>query len=186
MTKKTLLLMAALCVMAGLAAAQVDARLLRQPDVSATHIAFVYAGDIWIVPKTGGVAQRLSSPAGEEMLPRFSPDGRHIAYSANYDGNTDVYVIPVMGGTPTRVTYHPLDDRMVDWRPSGQGLLFASARESGRQRFNQFYSVAATGGLPDKLPVPYGEFGALSPDEKILAYMPQSRDFRNWKRYRGG
>src|SRR5438477_10632295 len=82
------------------ASAQVDARMFRQPAVSADKIAFVYAGDIWLVPKSGGAAVRLSSPAGEESFPRFSPDGSKIAYSADYDGNTDVYVVPTSGGEP--------------------------------------------------------------------------------------
>ncbi len=166
--------------------AQVNARMLRQPDVSATQIAFVYAGDIWIVPKTGGTAQRLSSPRGEESFPRFSPDGSTIAFSANYDGNTDIYTVPAMGGEPARLTYHPMGERLVDWYPDGRGILFAASRESGRQRFSQLYRVPPEGGLPEKLPIPYGEFGAISPDGKTLAYMPKSRDFRTWKRYRGG
>ncbi len=165
---------------------QVDARMFRQPDVSATHITFVYAGDIWVVPKEGGLAHRLSSPAGEETFPRFSPDGSMIAFSGNYDGNQDVYVIATLGGNPVRITYHPMSDRLIDWRPSGKGLLFASQRESGRQRFNQFYSVSPQGGMPDKLPIPYGEYGALSSDERVLAYTPMSHTFRTWKRYRGG
>lgn len=166
--------------------AQIDARMFRYPDVSATHIAFVYAGDIWVVAKTGGLATRLSSPAGEEMFPRFSPDGATLAFSANYDGNTDVYLVPTLGGTPVRLTHHPLADQVVDWHPDGRRVLFASSRESGRQRYNQFYLVGAGGGLPDKLVVPYGEFGAFSPDGRLFAYMPQSQDFRTWKRYRGG
>ncbi len=165
---------------------QVDARMFRQPDVSATHITFVYAGDIWVVPKQGGLAHRLSSPAGEETFPRFSPDGSKIAFSGNYDGNLDVYVISALGGHPVRVTYHPMTDRLVDWRPSGKGLIFSSQRESGRQRFNQFYSVSTQGGMPEKLPIPYGEYGALSPDEKTMAYTPMTHTFRTWKRYRGG
>src|SRR5206468_979286 len=84
----------------------VNARLLRYPHVSATQIVFVYAGDIWVVPKSGGYAQRLSSPKGEELFPRFSPDGSEIAFSANYDGNMDIYVMPAIGGLPRRVTYH--------------------------------------------------------------------------------
>jgi tricorn protease len=168
------------------AAAQVNARMLRHPDVSATHITFVYAGDIWIVPKTGGTAVRLSSPPGEESFPRFSPDGSKIAYTGNYDGNQDVYVVPTMGGTPTRVTYHPLPDRLVDWHPDGSRVLFASLRESGRLRYNQLFLAPSAGGMPTKLPVPYGEFGSISADGRTLAYTPMSQDFRTWKRYRGG
>src|SRR5215471_6779307 len=168
------------------ASAQVDARMFRQPAVSADRLAFVYAGDIWLVPKAGGVATRLSSPLGEESFPRFSPDGTKIAYTADYDGNADVYVIPTAGGAPTRLTYHPMTDRVIGWHPDGKRVLFASARESGRQRYNQFYLVSVDGGLPEKLPVPYGEFGAYSPDGARFVYMPMSQDFRNWKRYRGG
>ncbi|MEE8522664.1 MAG: peptidase S41, partial [Thermoanaerobaculia bacterium] len=166
--------------------AGVDARMLRQPDVSSTQIAFVYAGDIWTVPKTGGTAQRLSTPAGEEAFPRFSPDGESIAFSGNYDGNQDVYVIPVAGGLPVRVTHHPMPDRLLDWYPDGGSLLYASQMKSGRTRFNQLYKTSKDGGLPEKLPVPYGEFGAVSPDGKTLAYLTATRDFRTWKRYRGG
>jgi tricorn protease len=168
------------------AAAQVDARMFRQPAVSADRIAFVYAGDIWIVPRAGGVATRLSSPPGEESFPRFSPDGTKIAYSADYDGNTDVYVVPVTGGEPVRLTHHPMADRVIGWHPDGKRVLFASGRESGRQRYSQFYLVSLDGGLPEKLPVPYGEFGTFSPDAARFVYMPMAQDFRNWKRYRGG
>ena len=167
-------------------AAQIDARLLRQPDVSATQIAFVYAGDIWVAPKGGGVAVRLSSPRGEESFPRFSPDGKAIAFTGDYDGNQDIYVVSTGGGVPSRLTHHPMPDRMLDWYPDGRSILFASGMESGRDRFNQLYRVGTTGGMPSKLPVPYGEFGAVSEDGQWLAYMPQSQEFRTWKRYRGG
>jgi tricorn protease len=175
-----------LTALASPAAAQVDARMFRQPAVSADKIAFVYAGDIWLVAKSGGVATRLSSPPGEESFPRFSPDGSKIAYSADYDGNADVYVVPTAGGEPVRLTYHPMADRVVGWHPDGKRVLFVSGRESGRQRYNQFFLVSADGGMPEKLPVPYGEFGAFSPDGARFVYMPMSQDFRNWKRYRGG
>lgn len=178
-----------LCVLAGFAPgahAQVNARLLQSPDVSRTHIAFSYAGDLWIVEKTGGLAHKLSSPPGEEMFPRFSPDGSRIAYSANYDGNIDVYTVPTMGGVPTRVTYHGMFDRVIDWYPDGKQLLFASSMHSGRQRFSQFYRVSPAGGLPEVLSIPYGEFAAISADGKTIAYTPQSVAFRTWKRYRGG
>src|SRR5262245_1774463 len=186
MSPKTLALLLLAAALARPAAAQVDARLFREPAVSADKIAFVYAGDIWLVPKAGGTAVRLSSPPGEESFPRFSPDGTKLAYSADYDGNIDVYVVPVAGGEPVRLTHHPMPDRVVGWHPDGTRVLIASSRESGRQRYNQFYLVPATGGLPEKLPVPYGEFGALSPDGSRFVYMPMSQDFRDWKRYRGG
>lgn len=180
------LLSAALLAFSPPASAQIDARMFRYPDVSADRIAFVHAGDIWVAPKGGGLAQRLSSPPGEELFPRFSPDGSRIAFSANYDGNLDVYVVPTGGGVPTRVTYHPHDDRLVDWDPDGERLLFASMRKSGKQRFNQFYRVGPSGGLPERLPVEFAEFGALSPDGGTLAFTMKARDDRTWKRYRGG
>src|SRR5689334_5176269 len=183
---RRLLLCALVVAISRPAFAQLDARMLRQPAVSADKIAFVYAGDIWLVGKSGGTATRLSSPPGEETFPRFSPDGTKLAYSADYDGNVDVYVVPVRGGTPTRLTNHPMADRVIGWHPDGKRVLFASGRESGRQRFNQFFLVSADGGLPEKLPVPYGEFGAFSPDGNRFVYTPMSQDFRNWKRYRGG
>ncbi|MGN6553037.1 MAG: PDZ domain-containing protein [Verrucomicrobiota bacterium] len=164
----------------------IDARMLRYPDVSATQIVFVYAGDIWVAPKTGGAAQRLSSPKGEESFPRFSPDGNEIAFSGNYDGNTDIYVVPATGGLPRRLTFHGDTDRVLDWYPDGRSILFATPRTSEKDRFNQLYKISAQGGLPEKLPVPYGEFGSISPDGKTLAYIPISVDFRTWKRYRGG
>ena len=156
-------------------AAQVDARMLQYPDVSQTHIAFEYAGDIWIVPKTGGLAHRVTSARGMESLPRFSPDGSTIAFNGNYDGNADIYTVPALGGLARRVTHHGMPDRMTDWFPGGKELLFTSPMESGKQRFSQFYSVPREGGLPAKLPVPYGETGSLSPDGKKLAYTPISR-----------
>ncbi len=166
--------------------AQINARMLRYPAVSARQIAFVYAGDIWLAPKEGGTAERLSTPPGEEQFPRFSPDGDMIGYTADYDGNFDIYVVPAKGGLPRRITHNPAPDRMLGWYPDGKSILFASSMTSGRDRFNQLFKVSADGGLPERLPVPYGEFGAISPDGTQLAYMPESLDFRTWKRYRGG
>lgn len=166
--------------------AQIDARLFQQPDVSETQITFVYAGDVWTVPKSGGTATRLSSPAGLESFPKFSPDGKSIAFSANYNGNLDVYTIPVSGGIPVRLTQHSMGDRVVGWHPSGETVLFSSGRESGRQRYSQFYLINKGGGMAEKMDIPYGEFGAFSPDGKQFAYNQKSRVFRTWKRYRGG
>ncbi len=168
------------------AAAQIHAGLFRFPDVSQTHIVFTYGNDLWVVPKSGGMAYRLSSPSGVESFPKFSPDGKTIAFTGNYDGNDDVYTIPSFGGVPFRLTYHGMADRVVDWSPDGEHILFASARESGRERFNQFYKMKVSGGLPTKLPLPYAEFGSFSPDGKQLALTFKSQVFRNWKRYRGG
>ncbi len=193
MTKPvTTFLTAALLALALIAAtptpakAQVDARLLQQPDVSETHIAFVYGGDIWVVEKTGGTARRLTSPRGQEDFPRFSPDGSRIAFSGNYDGNTDVYVVPSMGGDTRRVTHHPGNDRLVDWTPDGARLVLASNRASGLPSFRKLFTVSPEGGLPEALPMAYGEFGSFSPDGERIAYTPDDRSFRNWKRYRGG
>jgi len=165
---------------------RLDAGLMRMPAVSEKQIAFVYAGDIWIAPKEGGTAFRLSSPQGEELFPRFSPDGREIGFTANYDGSDSLYVIPVSGGEPRRVTYHGGGDRMAGWWPDGGSIVFASRRESFTDRCGQFFRVNAQGGLPERLPIPYGEFGAISPDAKTFAYTMTDTDRASWKRYRGG
>ena len=165
---------------------QIDARILRYPDVSGSHITFTYACDIWIVENTGGVANRLSSPKGEEQYARFSPDGSRIAYTGNYNGNADVYIINTMGGYPERLTYHPGNDRVVGWHPDGCKVLFASSRESGNQRYSQFYVMASGYALPEKLPIPYGETGSYSPDGKMIAYTPSASEMLTWKRYQGG
>ncbi|HTP12133.1 MAG TPA: PDZ domain-containing protein [Bacteroidota bacterium] len=183
---RSLVLFTAVCCVAANVQAQVDARMLQYPDVSQTHIVFSYAGDLWVVPKEGGTALKLSSPRGQELYPHFSPDGSRIAYSADYDGNLEVYVIPSMGGLPKRVTYHGMADRIVGWYPDGRKLLYVSSMNSGKQRFDQFYSVSPDGGMPDQLPVPYGEMASLSPDGKKVAYTKMTQAFRTWKRYRGG
>ncbi len=166
--------------------AQINAALLRYPDVSATQIVFTYANDLWVVPKTGGIASHLSSPAGVEVLPKFSPDGKTIAFTADYDGSNSIYTIPTAGGIPTRLTWYGAPERVADWYPDGKSILFASGRESGRDRFNQFYKIPASGGDPQKLPLPFAEYGTLSPDASHLAFTFTSQVGRNWKRYRGG
>ena len=123
---RSLLIIMAVAFCSLQAIAQVDARLFRYPDVSATQISFVYGGDIWIVPKSGGTATRITSSTGEESFPRFSPDGKTLAFTATYRGNADVYTMPVSGGVPTRLTWHAMPDRVVDWHPNGNQILFAS------------------------------------------------------------
>jgi len=170
----------------GSAFGQTNAGLFRYPDVSKTQIVFTYANDVWVVSKEGGNAEKLSSPLGVELFPKFSPDGRTIAFTGNYDGNRDVYTLPVNGGIPQRLTTHGFPDRVVDWTPDGKKILFASGRESGRDRFNQFYTIPVNGGPADKLPFAYSEYGSYSPDGKQMAVVFMSQAFRNWKRYRGG
>lgn len=166
--------------------AQVDARLFRYPDVSSSQISFVYGGDIWLVPKTGGTAIKITSSTGEESYPRFSPDGKTLAYTATYRGNADVYTIPTGGGLPSRLTWHAMTDRVVDWHPSGNQILIASLRENGVGNVNQLYLLPKTGGLPEKLPLPYGELGSFSPDGEQIAYVSKITENYPFKRYRGG
>ena len=166
--------------------AQIDAGLFRYPDISKTQIVFTYANDLWVVGKDGGNAVKLSSPSGVESYPKFSPDGKSIAFTGNYDGNNDVYVLPVNGGVPVRLTSHGYPDRVVDWTNDGKKVLFASSRESGKARFNQFYTISSAGGAAEKLPLAYAEFGSYSPDGKQMALTFRTQIGRNWKRYRGG
>ncbi|HZW10070.1 MAG TPA: S41 family peptidase [Phycisphaerales bacterium] len=161
------------------------AGMLRYPDVSKTHIVFSYANDLWVAPKSGGIATRVSSPSGAEALAKFSPDGATIAFSGNYDGGRDLYTVPVAGGVPERVTHHPSAEWITDWTADGD-LLFFQSGLAGLARQTQIFAVAPEGGLPRKLPVPYGANGAMSPDGEWLAYTPHTIDTRTWKRYRGG
>ncbi len=184
--KKQFLVCCAIAALNITAFGQNDAGLFRYPDISKTNIAFTYANDIWMVPKTGGTATKLSSPAGVESFPKFSPDGNTIAFTGNYDGNKDVYVMPLSGAVPVRITDHGNTDRIVDWTNDGKKLVFASTRESGKYRFNQLYKISAQGGPAEKLSLAYGEFASYSPDGKQMALIFRSQAFRNWKRYRGG
>ena len=183
---KYLIVLAAIAAIPTFSQAQVNAALFRYPAVSASHIVFSYANDLWVVAKEGGKAQHLSSPSGVESWPKFSPDGNTIAYSADYDGSLSIYSVPTEGGIPSRLTWQGSPERVVDWYPDGSRILFASGRHSGRERFNQFWAIPAAGGAPTLLPLPYAEYGTLSPDGKSLAFTYKSQLGRNWKRYRGG
>jgi len=159
--------------------------MLQYPDVGPTHVVFVYANDLWIVSRDGGMARPLASPPGPERFPRFSADGQTIAFLGNYEGDQDLYTISVNGGVPQRLTHHPTTEVLADWTPDGDLLYWANGI-TGNPRAAQLFTVSSDGGLPEKLPVPYGAAGAISPDGTWLAYTPNNRDTRTWKRYRGG
>jgi tricorn protease len=163
-----------------------DTRLLSQPAVSAKHVAFIYADDLWIADIDGKNARRLTSDIGIESHPCFSPDGKIIAFSAQYDGNTDVYTIPTEGGAPTRLTWHPGADIVRGFAPDGQAVLFSSPRQSFTNRHTQLYTVPLKGGMATKLPIPNGVQASYSPDGAYIAYTPLGDRSGQWKHYRGG
>ncbi|MGI9543963.1 MAG: S41 family peptidase, partial [Cyclobacteriaceae bacterium] len=160
-------------------------QLLRQPTVSSSHIVFVYANDLWKVERTGGDAIRLTSNEGYESLPHFSPDEMWIAFTAQYGGNTDVYVIPASGGSPKRLTWHPGGDFVQGWTPEGK-VLFRSGRSAHPTQTNKFYTVSIEGGLPIALDIPRAAFGEISQDGKQVAYVPITFWDPEWRNYRGG
>ena len=160
--------------------------MLRYPDISRDHIVFSYAQDLWVVSREGGVASPLASPTGGELFPKFSPDGQTIAFAANYDGNSDIYTLPVEGGVPKRITHHSTFEFLTDWTATDQ-LIFHAWDMIGMSQQERLYTVSPEGGLPAELPVPYGADGAISADGEWLAYTPAgSRKFRTWKRHVGG
>lgn len=175
-----------------------ETRLLRFPAIYEDQIVFTYAGDLYTVSSTGGTARKLTNGEGFEMFARFSPDGKTIAFTGQYDGNTEVYVMPATGGVPQRLTYtatlerDDVADRMgpnnivMTWTPDGQHILFRSRMHSFNAFLGRLYSVSTSGELPQELPLPRAGFCSFSPDGKKLAYNRVFREFRTWKRYRGG
>ncbi len=160
--------------------------LYRQPTISKSEIVFSYAGDLWIAGRGGGDARRLTTGIGIETNPYFSPDGNWIAFSGEYDGNVDAYVIPSTGGVPKRLTYHPSADEVSGWTPDGRSILFSSTRDSSAG-FSRLYTFAVDGGgLPTEVPLPMADRGTLSPDGQFVAYEPLSQWQSDWKRYKGG
>jgi len=187
-----------LFLLAGSVFSQEEARLLRFPAIHGDRIAFVYAGDLYTVASQGGVARRLTSHLGFESFPRFSPDGTFLAFTGQYDGNTEIYLIPAEGGIPRRLTYtatlgrDELDDRMgpnniaMGWAPDGEKIIFRSRMREPNDFLGQLYFVNLKGDLPEQLPLPRGGFCSFSPDGKRMVYNRVFREFRTWKRYRGG
>jgi tricorn protease len=173
-----------------------EGRLLRFPDVSKDKIAFSYGGDLWLVARNGGVAQRLTTSPGQELFPKFSPDGKWLAFTGQYDGNYNVYIMPSEGGEPRQLTFHPggghLNERMgihneiITWTPDSKRIVFLSRRDTFNDWFGRLYSVSIDGGLPEALPLDKGGLTSFSPDGNKIAYNRIFRNFRTWKRYTGG
>lgn len=177
--------------------AQAQTKLLRFPDIHGDKVVFTHGGDLWSAPATGGTATRLTAHPGLEVFARFSPDGKWIAFTGQYDGDEQVYVMPSEGGIPRQLTFDPAagplpprggyDHQVVGWTPDGDRVLFRAGSDGdGVLSRTALYTVSLKGGLPTKLPMPTAGPGAFSPDGKRIAYAPMFRDFRHWKRYQGG
>ena len=192
-------LVAVLLTLTTLSFAPQEARVLRFPAVSADQIVFSSAGDLYTVPIAGGIARKLTSfYEGYEIFARFSPDGDSIAFTGEYDGNREVYLIPSGGGVPKRLTYTPslgrddISDRMgpnnlvMGWTHDGERIVFRSRMAEWNDFNGQLYLASKNGGTPERIPLPRGGFCSFSPDDTKLAYNRIFREFRTWKRYRGG
>jgi tricorn protease len=197
MTQKAWVTFAAVTLLTVAAFAADDGtRLLRFPDIHGDTVVFSYGGDLWSASTAGGSATRLTAHPGQEVFPRFSPDGGWIAFTGQYDGDEQVYVIPSTGGEPKRLTWYPAegplpprwgyDHQVFGWTPDGDAVLFRSLRDAGGGSEGKLYTVAVTGGLPEALPMPTSGAGDFSPDGTQMIYSPLFRDFRHWKRYQGG
>ncbi len=179
------------------AALEAQTKLLRFPDIHGDKVVFTYGGDLWTAPAAGGTAVRLTAHPGQELFAKFSPDGRYIAFTGQYDGDEQVYVMPAGGGEPKQLTYYPArgplpprwgyDNQVYGWTPDGTRVLFRSLRDADGGRVETaLYTVSVNGGLPVKLPMPTSGAGDFSPDGRKMIYSPLFRDFRTWKRYEGG
>ena len=176
--------------------AAAQTKLLRFPDIHEDRVVFTYAGDLWLAPATGGTAIRLTAHPGLELFAKFSPDGQWIAFTGQYDGDEQVYVVPSDGGVPRQLTYYPArgplaprwgyDNQVYGWTPDGSAVLVRSLRDGWDLSDSRLYKVPLSGGLPQALPMPVSGAGDLSPDGRQVVYSPLFRDFRTWKRYQGG
>ena len=163
-----------------------DTRLLWQPTISKNAIAFIYAEDLWIANKDGSYPRRITVSEGSESNPVFSADGSMIAFTGQYDGNTDVFVVPAAGGVPKRLTWHPGSDLVRDFSPDGKKILFASQRNSFTNRYFQLFTVDIASGAEQQLPIPNAFWASYSPDGNSIAYTTIPDRFEQWKNYRGG
>jgi len=181
------------CVSSGVSA---QTKLLRFPDISGDRVVFTYGGDLWTASASGGAAIRLTSHPGMEVFGKFSPDGKWIAFTGQYDGDEQVYVVPAGGGVPRQLTFYPAkgplaprwgwDNQVYGWSADGRRIYFKSQRDSWALPIARLYSVSIEGGPAEPLPMPEAGSGDFSPDSNRIVYSPQSRDFRPEKRYGGG
>ncbi|PYV17296.1 MAG: protease, partial [Acidobacteria bacterium] len=196
-TIRKLMVWSAILAAANLWAAEPpEGRLMRFPDISKDQIIFSYGGDLWLVARSGGVARRITTHPGLELFPKFSPDGKWICFTGQYDGNFNVYAMPSEGGDPKQLTVHPgggaLSERMgihnevINWLPDSKHILYLSRRNTFNDWFGQLYTVGLNGGLPDAFPLDKGGLASFSPDGNRIAYNRIFRNFRTWKRYQGG
>ncbi|MFZ4546398.1 MAG: S41 family peptidase [Bacteroidales bacterium] len=197
-TFSKLSLLSILLCLPGILFAQDEARLLRFPSISGNNVVFSYAGDLYTVPVSGGMARKLTNDVGYEMFSHFSPDGKTVAFTAQYDGNTEVYTIPALGGVPARLTTtatlgrDDISDRMgpnnvvLGWTPDGKNIIFRSRKQTFNDFIGQLFLVPVSGGMSQELPLPAGGFCSYSADGKQLAYNRVFREFRTWKYYKGG
>ncbi|MBE0642015.1 MAG: PD40 domain-containing protein, partial [Bacteroidales bacterium] len=189
-------LLASLIVLLALTAyGQDETRLMRFPSTNGEQIVFTYAGDLYTVAINGGLARKLTSHDGFEMFARFSPDGKQIAFTGQYDGNTEVYLMPATGGIPQRLTYtatlgrDEISDRMgpnnivMCWHPDGRNIYYRSRKQTFNDFVGQLFSVSAAGGMSQEVPLSTGGFCSWSPDGKQLAFNRVFREFRTWKYY---
>ena len=196
-SKKWLVLAVVICSSQAFAQEMQEGRLMRFPDIYKDKVAFVYGGDLWLASTSGGVARRITSHPGRELFPKFSPDGKWIAFTGQYDGNFNVYVIPSDGGQPKQLTFYqgsaqPLTDRMgihnevINWTPDGKRIVFLSRRDASNGWIKRPFTVSIDGGLPEPLPMDQGGLLSYAPDGSKIAYNMIFRNFRTWKRYTGG
>jgi tricorn protease len=189
-------LLAACIVLLASFEAAADTRMLRFPDLHDNRVVFSYGGDLWAAPADGGTATRLTSHSGLELFGKFSPDGESIAFTGQYSGDEQVYIMPAIGGEPSQLTWYPAagplpprwgyDHQVYGWTPDGGAVLFRSRRDAWSSSTATLYTVSASGGLPEALSVPVAGAGTFSDDGRRLFYSPLFRDFRTWKRYQGG
>ena len=187
---------AAAMAAAVLFSAQAQTKLLRFPDIHGNQVVFTYGGDLWTASAAGGTATRLTAHPGLELFAKFSPDGKWIAFTGQYDGDEQVYVMPATGGEPRQLTFYPArgpmaprwgyDNQVYGWTNDGKRIIFRSLRDGWFNAFSRLYTVSMDGGPAAPLPMPYSGAGSFSPAGNRIVYSPEARDFRTEKRYGGG